>query len=122
MWAKKRWAAPAEARAILPRLQVHQWKSEGERDDLLRRLAAVQSLRAEDIGWMAGESDDGLRQTGLGLLRRFPFEQSSAAIFPLLSSRNAQTRRNAIAALEDMGGDRYHERIPGLLAHPDPGV
>src|SRR5215813_4338668 len=122
MWAKKRRAAPAEARAILPRLQVHQWKSDGERDDLLRRLAAVQGLLAEDIGWMAGESDDALRQAGLGLLRRFPFEQSSAAIFPLLSSRNEPTRTHAIAALEALGGDRYHERIPGFLAHPDPGV
>jgi len=122
MWAKKRRVAPAEARAILPRLQVHQWRSEGERDELLKRLAAIPGVLPEDFGWMAGEADDAVRQSGLAMLRRFPFEQSSASIFPLLSARSDQTRSHAIAALETLGGDRYHERIPGFLAHPDPGV
>jgi len=122
MWAKRRRVAPAEARAILPRLQVHQWKSDAERDDLLRRLTSIPGLAAEDVGWMVGEADDSLRQSGLAILRRFPFEQSSVAIFPLLSTRTEQTRGHAVAALETLGGERYHERIPGFLAHSDPGV
>src|SRR6266567_3408247 len=122
MWAQRRRVAPAEALAILSRLETSEWKNDAERDDLLRRLAAIPGLPPEEIGWMAGESNDAIRLAGLAMLRRLPFEQASEAIFPLLSSRTEQTRIRAIASLETLGGDRYHERIPGFLAHPDPGV
>ena len=122
MWAQRRRVAPAEALAILSRLETSEWKNDAERDDLLRRLAAIPGLPPEEIGWMAGESNDAIRLAGLAMLRRLPFEQASEALFPLLSSRTEQTRIRAIASLETLGGDRYHERIPGFLAHPDPGV
>jgi twitching motility protein PilT len=122
MWAQRRRVAPAEALAILSRLETSEWKNDAERDDLLRRLAAIPGLPPEEIGWMAGESNDAIRLAGLAMLRRLPFEQASEAIFPLLSSRTEQTRIRAIASLETLGGDRYHDRIPGFLAHPDPGV
>jgi twitching motility protein PilT len=122
MWRKRRRSAPAEAHNILSRLRSHVWASEGERDELLRRVAAYESLQAEDVGWMAAESDPVLREPGLAILKRLPFEAASEAIFPFMSAHGEQARRQAMSSIEALAGSSLPEKIPAMLAHPDPGA
>jgi twitching motility protein PilT len=122
MWRKRRRSAPAEARNILSRLRSHVWASEAERDELLRRVAAYESLQAEDVGWMAAESDPILREPGLAILKRLPFEAASEAVFPFMSAHGEQARRQAMSSIEALAGSALPEKIPAMLAHSDPGA
>src|SRR6187455_423644 len=80
MWPTRR-KAPAAAEALLSKLHAHGWKTEAERDELLRSIAALPDIAAEDMAWMAVESDASVRQAGLTLLKRLPWEASSAALY-----------------------------------------
>jgi twitching motility protein PilT len=120
MWTPKRKASSADA--SLEKLRAHGWKNEAERDDLLKVAAAATELEAEDVAWMAVESDATIRQAGLGLLKRHPYEVSSAAIFPFLASKTEAIRRQAMQALEQLAGGNFLERLQAFLVHPDPVV
>ncbi|MEO8430171.1 MAG: PilT/PilU family type 4a pilus ATPase [Acidobacteriota bacterium] len=122
MWSKKRRSPPPEARALLTRVRGHIWKSDGERDDLLRRISAETTLEAEDVGWMAANADPSVRQSGIAILQKFPFEAASAALFEFLAGHGDAARRNVSASLELVGGASFGSHLPALLAHPDPGV
>ncbi len=121
MWVKRR-SAPAEARTILSRLRARGWKTDAERDELLNKIAETQALQPEDVGWMAAETDLAVRQAGLAILQRFPFEEAADALFSFLSARGEAARKQAMASLEALAGPSYPDRIPGLLGSPDPGV
>jgi twitching motility protein PilT len=122
MWTKKRRSAPPEASALLTRVRTQAWKSTGERDDLLRRIAARTDLEPEDVGWMVANADAAVRQAGVALLQRFPFAEASSAMFPYLAAHGEAARRNVTASLEAVGGAAFASNLPALLAHPDPGV
>ena len=98
MWTKKRRSAPPEARALLTRVRTHGWKSDAERDDLLRRIGALPEFDPEDVGWMVANADGSVRQAGVGLLQRFPFPDASAAMFPFLTAHGDAARRNVMAS------------------------
>ena len=104
MWARRRRSAPAEARSVLAKIRSHSWRTEADRGDLIRRLMAVEGLHAEDVAWMVLDPDAALRQAGLELLNRFPFEQGAEALFPILSSRMENLRRLAMQAIEWLAG------------------
>ena len=91
MWTTKRRATGAEA--LLDRLRTRAWKTEAERDETLKAIAAAQDLDADDIAWLAVDPDVALRQAGLSFLKRYPYEATSAAIFPFLASRTEAVRR-----------------------------
>jgi twitching motility protein PilT len=120
MWPTKRRAPGAEA--LLDRLRARNWKTEAERDEILKAIAAAQELEAGDLAWLAVESDVALRQTGLSLLKRFPYEANSAAIFPFLASKTEAVRRQAMQSLETLAGGNFPERLQVFLGNPDPVV
>jgi len=120
MWPTRRKAPAAEA--LLTRLHARGWKTEAERDELLRSIAALPDVAAEDLAWMAVESDAAVRQAGLTLLKRLPWETSSVALFGYLSSKTEAVRRLAMGALESVAGGSFAERLPDLLTHTDPAV
>ena len=122
MWGKRRHSLPSEARAILGKLRAHSWKTDAERTDLLRRFAAIEALKPEDITWMCLDPDGHLRQTGLELLQRFPFDEGAEALFPILASRTETLRRLAMQAIEWLAGPTFVTRIKDFLAHPNPNV
>jgi len=121
MWPTRR-KAPAAAEALLSKLHAHGWKTEAERDELLRSIAALPDIAAEDMAWMAVESDASVRQAGLTLLKRLPWEASSAALYGYLSSKTEAVRRLAMVALESVAGGAFFEKLPDLLTHNDPAV
>jgi hypothetical protein len=69
MWPVKRRAVAAEG--FLAALRARKWKTDAERDEILRSLAALPDLTAEDVAWLGVESDVGLRQGGLAMLKKF---------------------------------------------------
>src|SRR5689334_20476209 len=119
-WPIRRKAPAAEA--LLSKLQAHAWKNDAERDELLRSIAALTDVAPEDLAWMAVESDPAVRQAGLALLKRLPWEASSPALFGYLSSKTEAVRRLAMVALETVAGGAFFERLPDLLSHNDPAV
>jgi twitching motility protein PilT len=120
MWPTKRKASGLEA--LFGRLRARQWKTEAERDELLKTLAASPNLAAEDVGWMAVDTDAVLRQAGLALLKRHPYEAAAAGLFPFLGSQTEGVRRQAMVALEQLAGGQFLEKIPALFSNPDPAV
>jgi twitching motility protein PilT len=120
MWTSKRRASGAEA--LLAKLRSRGWKTEAERDELLKAVAAAPDLEADDLAWMTVESDVALRQAGLAFLKRLPYEATSTAIFPFLASKTEAVRRMAVQALETLAGGNFAERLQGFLGHADPVV
>ncbi|MEX1246523.1 MAG: PilT/PilU family type 4a pilus ATPase [Thermoanaerobaculia bacterium] len=120
MWTPKRKASPSDA--LLGKIRARAWKTEAERDELLKALGAAGELEAEDVAWMAVESDAAVRQAGLALLKRQQYEASSAAIFPFLASKTEAVRRLAMQALEQLAGGGFLEKLQGFLTHADPAV
>jgi twitching motility protein PilT len=120
MWPSRR-RAPGPA-ALLEKIRARAWKTDAEREELLKALAAAANLEAEDVGWLAVESDVALRQAGLALLKRFPWEPASASLFPFLGSKTEPVRRQAMQALETLAGPGFGERLQELLNHADPVV
>jgi twitching motility protein PilT len=122
MWTKKLRSTPPEARALLTRVRTHGWKSDAERDDLLRRIGALENLDPEEVGWMVANADAAVRQAGVALLQRHPFESASAAMFPFLAGHGDAARRNVAASLEAVAGASFATHVPSLLGHADPVV
>jgi twitching motility protein PilT len=123
MWTKKLRSTPPEARALLTRISTHGWKSDAERDELLRRAGAFEGLEAEDVGWMVADSDLFVRQIGVAMMQRYSFAAASAAIFPFLAAHGDEAaERYAAASLEAVAGPSFSSHVPALLAHPDPRV
>jgi twitching motility protein PilT len=120
MWPTKRRAPGAEA--LLDKLRARGWKTEAERDEILNAVAAAQDLDADDLAWLAVDADVALRQAGLAFLKRYPYEATSAAIFPFLASKTEVVRRQAMQSLETLAGGNFMERLHGFLANPDPVV
>ncbi len=120
MWPTKRRAPGAEA--LLEKLRSRGWKTEVERDEILKAVGAAPDLDAEDLAWLAVDSDAALRQAGLALLKRYPYEAASAAIFPFLASQTDVVRRQAMLSLETLAGGNFMDRLHGFLANPDPVV
>lgn len=122
MWTRKRRSPPFEARSILAQLRSRSWKSDGERDDLLRRLGAINGLLPEDTAWLTAESDLALRQAGIAFLQRFSFEEASVGMFPFLAAHGDAARRFVSSSIEAVGGANFGQHISALLANPDPAV
>ncbi|HEY2797920.1 MAG TPA: PilT/PilU family type 4a pilus ATPase [Thermoanaerobaculia bacterium] len=120
MWPAKRGAPAAEG--FLAALRARKWKTDSERDEILRSLAALPDLAAEDVAWLAIESDVALRQGGLAMVKKFPYEEGSAALFPFLASKTEAVRRQTMLALEQLAGGNFIDRLKGFLEHPDPVV
>jgi twitching motility protein PilT len=122
MWARKRQVKSAEVRALFTRVRAKGWRTENEREEVLRQLAAVPGLEARDVAWMAVESDPQLKQAGLTLLKRWPFDTAAEALLPLLGERTDAVRRGTMAALEALAGSAFPEKMQGYLEHDDPAV
>ncbi len=120
MWPTKRKAS--ELDALLGRLRARQWKTEAERDEVLKAVGAAEDLEPEDIGWMAVETDVALRQAGLAFLKRHPYDAAAASLFPHLASRTEAVRRQAMQALETLAGGHFLEKVQAFLGNPDPVV
>jgi len=121
MWKKQR-ALTAETRALLARLKSRGWKGEADRDELLKRLAAVRELEPEDVAFLAIEPDPVLRQAGASVLKRFPYDRAAEAFFPMLGMRSEAVRRATLQALESLAGATFPEKMLGYLEHRDPAV
>jgi twitching motility protein PilT len=121
MWRKPRSLA-AETRALLSKLKARGWKGEAEREDLLRRVAAVKELEPEDVAWMVTETDPAVRQAGFALLKRFPYERSAESLFPMLATRSEALLRATMQALEALAGTAFPQKIQEYLEHRDPAV
>ena len=122
MWQKRMHRPTAEARAVLARAHAHAWKTDGERDALLDQIADLRMLGAEDVAWLAVDSDPSLRRRGLALLGRFPYEDAERALFPSLVARAEAVRRLALDSLAALAGPAFLDKLPELLGHPDPAV
>jgi len=122
MWAAVRHGISGEVRALLAKLHAHGWKNDLERDSMLKRLEAVESLQAEDIAWMVIDTDAALRQAGLTSLQRFPFEEGAEALFPHLASRKEGLRKLAMQALQTLAGPSFPLKLKDFLAHSNPCV
>jgi twitching motility protein PilT len=120
MWPAKRRASAAEA--LLGKIRARAWRNESERDELFKTLASQPELAADDVAWMAVEPDSTTRSAGLSLLKRFPYEAASGALFPFLGSRTEPVRRTAMQALEQLAGSNFVERLQAFLSHADPAV
>ncbi len=122
MWGKRRHSLPSEARTLVGKLRAHSWKTDAERADLLRRVGALEGLKPEDVTWMCLDPDGHLRQAGLEMLQRFPFDEGAEALFPILASRTETLRRLAMQAIEWLAGPTFVSRLKEFLAHPNPNV
>jgi len=122
MWRRGRRAVAAETRALLAKLKAHGWRSDAERGDLLQRVEALPRLQAEDIAWMAADTDAAVRERGLAWLGRFPYDEAAEALFPELASKAEAVRRLAMQALEALAGPAFPERMLSYLEHRDPAV
>ncbi len=120
MWPTKRKAS--ELDALLGRLRARHWKTEAERDEWLKALGAAEGVEAEDLAWMAVETDVALRQAGLAFLKRQPYDAAATALFPHLASRTEGVRRQTMQALETLAGGNFLEKVQGFLGNPDPVV
>ena len=120
MWPTRRRAPGPDA--LLGKLRARAWKNDAERDELLKAIAAAPNLEAGDVAWLAVDNDVALRQAGLTLLKKFPYETSSAAIFPFLAAKTEPVRRQAMQGLETLAGGSFFERLQGFLGNPDPVV
>ena len=122
MWTKKRQADSPEVRALFARVRAKGWKSETERDDLMRQIGAVPGLEARDVAWMAVEQDAQIKQAGMTLLKRWPYDTAAEALLPMLGQRTDVVRRNTMSVLETLAGTSFPEKMAGYLEHRDPGV
>jgi twitching motility protein PilT len=120
MWPTKRRAPGPEA--LLGKLRARAWKNDAERDEFLKAVAAAPDLEAGDVAWLAVDTDVALRQAGLSFLKKFPYEASSAAIFPFLAAKAEPVRRQAMQSLETLAGGTFFERLQSFLGNPDPVV
>jgi twitching motility protein PilT len=120
MWPTRRRAPGPDA--LLGKLRARAWKNDAERDELLKAIAAAPNLEAGDVAWLAVDNDIALRQAGLSLLKKFPYEASSTAIFPFLAAKAEPARRQAMQSLETLAGGNFFERLQGFLGNPDPVV
>ena len=121
MWQRHR-TLTAETRSLVAKLKAHGWKNEADRDELVRRLSASKEIEPEDVAWMATETDPVVRQAGLALLRRFPYDQAAPALFPMLATRSEALLRATLQALEALAGSAFPEKMLGYLEHRDPAV
>jgi len=71
---------------------------------------------------MAADSDAGLRQSGVALLQRFPFEAATEALYPFLAAHGDAARKFASASVEAVAGPNFGQYAPGMLGHSDPSV
>ena len=120
MWPVKRRAPAAET--LLARLRNRNWKTDADRDEILRAFAAIPDLDPEDAAWMAVEPDVAMRQASLSMLKRYPYEEASSALFPFLSSKTEAIRRQTVQSLEHLAGGGFLEKMQGFLGNPDPVV
>ncbi len=121
MW-KRRHTVAAETRSLQAKLKSRAWRSDAERDDLLKRFEAIADLEPEDIAWMAADPDSTVREKGLAGLRRFPYDTAAEALFPQLASRAEPVRRATMQALEALAGPAFAEKMFSYLEHRDPAV
>src|SRR5262249_23102855 len=121
MWRRKR-ALAAESRALLAKLKARGWRSDAERDDLLRRVEALRDLEPGDVAWMAGDADSTLHEKAVVWLGRFPYDEAAEALFPELASRTESVRRGAMQALETLAGPAFADKMQAYLGHRDPAV
>ena len=89
---------------------------------LLDQISGQRTLTAEDVAWMAVDPDAALRQCGLTLLARFPYDDVEPALFPFVVSRTEAVQRLAFDALSAHGGSGFLDKLPELLKHRDPSV
>jgi len=120
MWPTRRRAPGPEA--LLGKLRARAWKNDAERDELLKATAAATDLEAGDVAWLAVDNDVALRQAGLSMLKKFPYEASSTALFPFLAAKAEPVRRQAMQNLETLAGGNFFDRLQTFLANPDPVV
>ena len=120
MWPTRRRAPGPEA--LLGKLRARSWKNDAERDELLKATAAAPEVEAGDVAWLAVDTDVALRSAGLSLLKKFPYETSSAAIFSFLAAKAEPVRRQAMQTLETLAGGNFFDRLQTFLANPDPVV
>jgi twitching motility protein PilT len=122
MWPKTRHKPTAEARTLLARARARAWKTDEERTSLLDQISSQRALAAEDVAWLAVDSDAVLRQRGQSLLARFGYDEAAAALFPFVVSRTETPRRLAFEALAAHAGSGFLDKLPELLRHRDPAV
>ncbi len=122
MWSKKRSVDSPQVRALFARVRAKGWKSESEREDLMRQVVAIPGLEAQDVAWMAIDQDPQIKQSGLTILKRWPFDTAAEALLPLLGQRTEGIRRSTMAAIEALAGASFPEKMAGYLEHRDPGV
>jgi len=122
MWPKTRHKPTAEARTLLARVRARGWKTEEERNSLLDQISGLRGLGAEDVAWLAVDSDAALRQRGQTLLGRFGYDEAAPALVPFLVSRTETVRRLALDALAAHAGRGFLDRLPELLRHRDSTV
>ncbi len=107
---------------MLARTRARGWKTDEERDRLLESVAALRQLDADDVGWLAVDSDPALRQRGQEILGRFPSEDVARALHPFFVVRTEAVRRLAIESLAAHAGPAFLDQLPELLNHRDPTV
>ena len=122
MWSKKRSVDTPQVRALFARVRAKNWKSETEREELMKQVVAIPGLEAQDVAWMAIDQDAQIKQSGLTILKRWPFDTAAEALLPLLGQKTEGVRRNTMAALETLAGATFPEKMAGYLEHRDPSV
>ena len=122
MWSKKKAADSPQARELFARVRSKGWKSDSDRDELMKQVAAIPGLEASDVAWMAVDQEPQIRVIGLALLKRWPYDTSAEALLPLLGQRTEGVRRNTMTALEALAGAFFPDKMIGYLDHPDPAV
>ncbi|MEP6992874.1 MAG: PilT/PilU family type 4a pilus ATPase [Acidobacteriota bacterium] len=120
MWPVKRRSAAVEE--LLVKLHARKWKTDVERDELVRAVAALTDLEVGDVAWMGVETDVALRQGGLAMLKRFPYDAAAASLFPFLASKTEAVRRQTMQSLEQLAGGNFLDRIQVFMGNPDPVV
>ena len=97
MWPTKRKASGLEA--LVGRLRARQWKTEAERDELLKTLAAAPNLAAEDVALDGGRDGRRVAAGGPGAPQTAPVRggRGGALPFPRLADRGRPAAGHARA-------------------------
>ena len=88
-----------------------------------KALGAAEDVEAEDLAWMAVETDVALRQAGLAFLKRSALRRGRDGALPAPRlPRPKAVRRQTMQALETLAGGNFLEKVQGFLGNPDPVV
>jgi twitching motility protein PilT len=116
MFSRLRGGLSSENRALFERVRARQWKGPGEKQDCLRRIAAVRGASPEDVAALLADGDAAVREAGAALLKGLAPDEAGAALLNLVPSQSPETQKKTFESFVALhGGSLGPESLAELL-------